>query len=252
MGNNSQANWSLHRARVRTPSRESSASPSSVLNRAPLADVERQTPPYGVRGDILLFTYRGHSMRPLFDERDILEVQAYGERSVAAGDVVLFESPGGGRWVVHRVTQVTPQGIHTRGDNNAAEDDWLLAPGQLYGRVVAAWRGDRRRPIAGGRAGRWLARLLQRWRVLRGTLVRVARLGRPLYRTLAEWGWLARRLPECCRPRLVAFQAPDGAQLRLLLGRRVVGHYDRERRRWLIRRLFRLLVDEASLPHPGE
>jgi len=197
----------------------------------------------------VLFGFRGNSMYPLLDERDILEVVPYAGQPVAMGDVILFEPPGRAGWTVHRVTQVTPQGIRTRGDNNTTEDEWSLSAADLRGRVVAAWRGARRRPIAGGRAGQLIAVLLHaRLALDRG----LARLGRPLYRMLAGRGWLARCLPPGWRPRPVAFQAPEGTRLRLVLGRRVVGQYDPERRRWLIRRPYRLLVDETSLPHPGE
>lgn len=198
-------------------------------------------------GNVLWFSFRGNSMHPLLDGWDILEVMPYGERRVAVGDVVVFVQPGSERWIAHRVIQVTSQGVRTQGDNNTSPDEWLLRQEELRGRVVAAWRGSRRRPVAGGRAGQLIASLLRLGLAFERGLVR---LGQPLYRALAGHGRLTRRLPRGWRPRPVAFQGAEGTQLRLIWGRRVVGQYDPDRHRWLIRRPYRLLVDEASLPHP--
>jgi hypothetical protein len=68
------------------------------------------------------------------------------------------------------------------------------------------------------------------------------------YRALAAWGPLRRLVPEGLRPRVVAFGADGQVQLRLVCGRRVVGHYEVRRRQWQIRRPWRLVVDEAMLP----
>ena len=64
---------------------------------------------------------------------------------------------------MHRVVRVTPAGIATLGDNNTKEDAMLLPPESIKGQVVAAWRGQKRRKIAGGLQGRLTRRWL-RWR----------------------------------------------------------------------------------------
>jgi len=192
-----------------------------------------------------LASYAGSSMYPTLDATDLLEIAPCAGRAVRPGDVILFASPEGGCAVVHRVVRVTPQGIRTRGDNAAHDDDWLLQPSEVRGRVVAAWRGRRRRMIAGGRPGWVLGRLLNARLWMDRNLSRPAR---SLYRALACRGILARRLPASWRPRPVVFRTPGHSQLRLLLGQRVAGHYDSRRQRWVIRPLYRLLVDEAALP----
>lgn len=189
-------------------------------------------------------------MWPTLREPDMLEIVPYGGRPVRVGDVVFFTPPEGDRSVVHRVVRVTPPGatpggIRTRGDNNSQDDAHLLQSTDITGRVVAAWRGQRRRKIAGGRAG-WLASYLFRWR---GVLDRrVSQLLHAPYRALARWGIVRRLLPACLRPRVVEFRVGGQSQLQLLLGKRVAGRYDARRRQWHIQRPFRLFVDESVLP----
>ncbi len=188
--------------------------------------------------------YAGPSMNPTLREPEILEIRPYGSRRPRVGDVALFASPETGQRVVHRVVRLTSAGIATRGDNNTQVDRCLLPPHCIEGQVVAAWRGQRRRRIAGGMLGRLAGRWLRWRRVLdRG----VAPLLRPLYRGLARGRVCARVLPAAFRPRVVVFQAGGCRQIRLLLGRRIIGRYDEQRQRWQIQRPFQLLVDGETL-----
>ncbi|MBN1978387.1 MAG: hypothetical protein JW918_13400, partial [Anaerolineae bacterium] len=120
-------------------------------------------------GAPLFFAHRGSSMNPTLHESDLLEIVPCGGdfpsprvgeggrggiRSARVGDVIALAPPEADHLVVHRVVRVTPEGVCTRGDNNAGEDGWRLGPERVIGRVVAAWRGRRRRRIFGGWAGR--------------------------------------------------------------------------------------------------
>jgi hypothetical protein len=194
---------------------------------------------------VLFCAYTGNSMSPTLDPSDLLEVRPGGERFPQLGDVVLCVPPGGKRAVVHRVVRMGPDGIATRGDNNAVEDAWRLGEEDIAGRIVAAWRGERRRTIAGGRAGRRWARWVRATRSLDRMASGVLH---PLVRTLERSRVLWNLLPAKARPQLVAFEAADGVRWRLVFRRREVGRFDREAGRWLICRPFRLLVDERMLP----
>lgn len=191
---------------------------------------------------VLFFAHRGSSMNPTLDEADLLEVAPYGGRPVRVGDVIAIAPPGGDHLIVHRVVRVTPDGVCTRGDNNAGEDGWCLQPAQIVGRAVAAWRGHRRRRVAGGWAGCLWARLVRTRRLLDQAL---SALLRPAYHGLARSGIVRRLTPPFLRPRLVVFGTGEKARPRLLLGRRVVGQYDALRQCWHIRRPFRLFLDET-------
>jgi len=180
--------------------------------------------------------YVGTSMNPTLSQEDILEVEPADPLMV--GDVVLFSSDH--RLVVHRVVRLGQDGIKTRGDNSDVVDPCLLMPQEIIGRVVGAWRGNRHRSIARGRAGQLFASYVRLRRLLYGKALRVVS---PTYISLSRWG-LLRPLGRLLRLRLVGFG--DG-ELRLMLGSRVAA-YCRPGREWVIRPPYRLIVNDSSLP----
>ena len=204
--------------------------------------------------------YTGPSMNPTLREPDLLQVEPYGNGPVRAGDVVCFKSPENNINIVHRVVSVGPRspvsgrpidggpkdGIRTRGDNNPRPDPWVLEADNLLGRVVAAQRGLRVRPILGGWTGRtiaWNVRLRKAvWRVVAGVVSGA-------YQSLVRSGPFVFLLPGGLRPRLVCFNGRGAATLKLLMGRLEIGRYDRERGEWQIRPPFRLFLDERTLPN---
>jgi SynChlorMet cassette protein ScmC len=198
-----------------------------------------------VPGAVFFAAYVGPSMNPTLREPEIMEIMPYDNRPFRVGDVAFFLPPKAEQPVVHRIVRVTPAGISTLGDNNTQEDPFLLQPKSIKGRVVAAWRGQKRRRIAGGLPGRLTRRWL-RWRRVLGR--GVSPLLRPLSLALSQRGLIARVLPAPFRPRVVVFRARGRDQLQLLLGRRFIGRYDDHRQQWQIQRPFQLLVDGRVLP----
>ena len=187
-------------------------------------------------------------MNPTLREPEIMEIAPYDGRSCRVGDVVFFLSPGSRQPVVHRIKRLTPAGISTLGDNNTREDPLLLQADSITGRVVAAWRGQKRRTIAGGMPGR----LTSHWRSWRRVLDRsVSPLLHPFYRALSHRGWIPRVLPLRLRPRVVVFHVHDRDQIQLLLGKRIIGRYDDQRRQWQIQRPYQLFVDGGVLASYG-
>ena len=202
-----------------------------------------------IPGAVFYAAYSGSSMDPTLRDPEILEIRPYGGRLPRAGDVVFFSPPETARPVVHRLIRVTRAGLRTRGDNNAQEDVFLLLPESVKGRVAAAWRGQKRRKIAGGFRGRLTNRWL-RWRRVahRG----LSRFLHPFYQALSRRGWIVRALPVSFRPRVVVFQARGRDQVRLLLGRRIIGRFDDNQHQWHIRRPFQLFVDGRLFPGPPD
>lgn len=195
-------------------------------------------------GAIFFAAYDGSSMNPTLREPEIMEIMPYEGRPLRVGDVALFLSPETDQLVVHRVVRVSPAGISTLGDNNTQEDDFLLPPERIQGQVVAAWRGQKRRRIAGG----FLGRLTSLWLGCRRVLDRgVSPLLHPLYQALSHWGRLAWLLPAPLRPRVVAFKVQGRDQFQLLLGQQIIGRYDDQRDQWQIQRPFQLIVDGKML-----
>lgn len=200
-----------------------------------------------VPGARFFAAYAGSSMHPTLREPEIMEIMPYDRRPLRVGDVAFFLPPEADQPVVHRVVRVTAAGISTRGDNNTRKDVFLLQSTSIQGQVVAAWRGQKRRKIAGGLPGRLTGRWLPWRRLLNGG---VSPLLHPLYQALSRWGWIAWMLPAACRPRVVVFHPHGREQLRLLLGSRIIGRYDDQRQQWQIQRPFQLLVDGRVLPRP--
>ncbi len=188
-------------------------------------------------------------MNPTLREPELMEIMPYGIRPLRVGDVAFFLPPEAYQPIVHRIIRVTPAGISTLGDNNTQEDTFLLQPKDIKGQVVAAWRGQKRREIAGGLQGQLTSRWL-RWR--RILVNDVSHLLRPLYYALSRCGLIARLLPAPFRPRVVVFQTQGQAQFRLLLGQHIIGRYDDQKRQWHIQRSFRLFVDGRALPRPQD
>jgi hypothetical protein len=197
-------------------------------------------------GAVFFAAYFGPSMNPTLRAPEIMEIMPYaGSTPLRVGDVAFFLSPKAHLPVVHRIVRVTPAGISTLGDNNTREDTFLLQPKDIKGQVVAAWRGQKRRKIAGGLQGR----LTSRWRRWRRVLdCGISPLLHPLYHALSHCGLIARLLPTPFRPRVVVFQTQGRDQFQLLLRHRIIGRYDDLKRQWQIQRPFHLFVDERALP----
>jgi signal peptidase I len=188
--------------------------------------------------------YQGPSMMPTLQEGDVLEIAAYEGRPIRVGDVILFSTAKGAHCVVHRVMAVDQMRIQARGDNNDQIDPWMIAPADVTGQVMVAWRGQKRMKIRGGIAGMLQSALIRMFRAIdRG----VSRRLHPLYRYLSVSGAFRCLLPRHILPRLFRFGGDGKAAYKLLFKTRVVGWYDEEYGIWRIRRPFRLFIDEHHL-----
>jgi hypothetical protein len=189
--------------------------------------------------------YVGPSMNPILREPEMMEIMPYDSRPLRVGDVAFFLSPEAEQPVVHRIVRVTPAGISTLGDNNTQEDTFLLQPKDIKGQVVAAWRGQKRRKIAGGLQGRMTSHWL-RWRRVFDR--NVSPLLHPLYQALSHRALIAWLVPAPFRPRIVVLNAQGRDQFQLLLRQRIIGRYDDQKHQWQIQRPFHLFVDGRALP----
>ena len=80
----------------------------------------------------------GHSMEPTYQTGDLVLTVRQGGYSV--GDVVVYEPPDpslAGRFVVHRITGVRPDGTYEiQGDNNPSADQWNPSDGDVQGQAI--------------------------------------------------------------------------------------------------------------------
>jgi len=183
-------------------------------------------------------------MNPIFKAGDLLNVVPYRKRTIRVGDIVVFYDAREDRKVVHRVVHIDACGARTRGDNSLKVDDCLVTGDMIIGRVDSIERSRRQIPVRNGRLGSLDARLLHAAKHIN---MAVSRRLRPLYHGLARSGVLRRPLAPFVKPRVVCYRRPTGTELQLLLGRWVIGRRLAGQDRWLIRRPFRLIVDETLL-----
>lgn len=193
-------------------------------------------------GSIRYCAYTGRSMHPTLSEADLLEIEQ--PSRICVGDVILFVSKDG--LVVHRVVDIVSEGFSTRGDNNNYHDPGLVAPEKIVGIVVAAWRGQVRRRIYGGRIGQtYQLFLCGRRRLYRECRSPLAHS----YRAASQLG-LPRLIKLFCRPRIVQFNINGDIDISLMLGVHIIGRYCKSSNCWQIPPPFRLFVDESVLPKP--
>jgi hypothetical protein len=193
-------------------------------------------------GSVYFCAQQGFSMNPTLCESDLLEIEAYiDSRPIRIGDVICFLPPAGYQPVVHRVVNVTPVGIRTKGDNASLVDPWAIQPDEVIGRVIRARRGKKRRIIYGGTVGRLWSCGLRGLKVLEHSLSY-------FYHRLARSGLLKFLIPIQKRTRVIAINKGDRRLFKLLLGNWLIGHYEPGMTQWQIQRPFRLFVDVKSLP----
>lgn len=120
----------------------------------------------------------------------------------------------------------------------------MLPIDAIVGRVVAAHSGQRRFAVPGGKQGMVRASL---GNARHRTLSVLSDLFGSAYHGLARTGLGNRLIPASLRPSIVAFGPALRQQLKLISGRREIGHYDVRDRQWKIKMPFRLIVNESDL-----
>lgn len=84
----------------------------------------------------------GSSMYPLFRHRqDSFRLEKIGDREVRKYDMILYRRSSG-KYVLHRVVGVRPEGYVLRGDNQF-ENEFPVRPDQVIARVCSFCRGGR-------------------------------------------------------------------------------------------------------------
>lgn len=184
--------------------------------------------------------YNGTSMHPTFKAGDLLWMTPYVERTIRAGDVIIFRALRADVNVAHRVISVSRRGIRTQGDNNEKTDEQFVEPETILGRVGRFERNGRICRAYGGIAGMMYFFLL---RVLRT----IVRLLRPPHRFFCALNILARIPFLRSKLRVVSFKRASGEELHLLFGSRLIGRCFPGKGGWWIKRPFRLFVDANSL-----
>ena len=87
-------------------------------------------------------TLNGNSMFPLVRwNRDYVTIAPL-DREIVLGDIVLFNEPETGRYVVHRVWKIEDDKVLTWGDHCDGPDGWI-PKGCVWGKINLIKRGKR-------------------------------------------------------------------------------------------------------------
>ena len=189
--------------------------------------------------------HSGRSMNPTLSHLDMLVVLPYGTKKIRAGDVILFRMKNG-KYIVHRVAEIiSPREVLTKGDNNQDLDPWVVSQDHILGKVVAAWRGDRRRVVFGGWCGLGVSGALK----IRIKLKKYfAYCFKPIFRSVT----ISIKSPEFITKRfklsVVWFHSSSRYPMHLRCGSRTIGRYDLHLGAWVVPLQFRLLVNYSQLP----
>jgi signal peptidase I len=190
----------------------------------------------------------GPSMYPTVKAGDLLILELPDGFTPVRGDVIVFRVPERTECITHRVIEVSSAALRTRGDNNISTDPWMVQPSWVIGKVTGVKRQAKRIAVRGGACGYAHFRLLRLGKFFSRPLIHALSPG---YHALARGRYVARIIPLQKRMRIISLKRPQGTELRLILGRLVVGRLPAGEEQWLIRRPFRLWVDESTLPKFG-
>jgi signal peptidase I len=76
------------------------------------------------------------SMEPHFKKGDLVLMQKV-DKDPKIGDIIMFGIRGNKEPIIHRISMITAEGgIITKGDNNPAEDSWILTKINIIGKAV--------------------------------------------------------------------------------------------------------------------
>jgi signal peptidase I len=191
--------------------------------------------------------YKGSSMYPTLKAGDILNIFLYnhGQRK-DVGDIVAFQCPKWNTIVVHRIVSVCQKGLLTKGDNSLRNDDWVLSPNNIIGRINSVKRDGKNIFILNGFWGKHYVRFVRAMRFIEKTLLLV--ILSPIYHWLSDKRIFHILILNRGKFQLYCFKRGVELELQLLFDRRVIGRLLPYQKQWHIKRPFRLFVDKNSLP----
>ncbi len=180
------------------------------------------------------FRYSGTSMRTTFKPGQVLYVHPRA-KGVQPGDVVVYRKDG--EYIVHRVKEVQPGHVITRGDNNPNDDLEFILLDDIVGVVEKVDEWGNSHPVAGGRKGLWVARL--RWELTAFFNWLRPVIGAP-YRWLKTRRWVSR----VWHPGVTTIQLRtlDGVMVKYLVRGKTVATWQPRNARFTCRRPYDLII----------
>ncbi len=192
--------------------------------------------------------YKGPSMNPTFKNADLLEVVPYDRRKIKRGDVITFMPLNSEISITHRVISVCEEGVRTLGDNNNNVDEGYVQPKDIVGCVIHARRNGRQLYIYNGMMGRIYSVIIRSIRRIKIMFRPIRVILRTIYLYTCRSGLFRKYIPLKTDLRIFSFSRPNGIELQLFWGNRIIGRLAPGALQWHIKPPYKLFVDVASLP----
>ena len=190
------------------------------------------------------FVYMGTSMFPTLKAPDLLHIKPYGESKVKKGDVIAFTDPGNNETIAHRVILVKKDIIRTQGDNNNIIDEKDITKENIIGKIVFAERQNRKIRIHGGARGYLQSRI---FKTIKSVDKAVSFCLHGIYRLIAENIFLKRMFSRYIPWKIIFFNKTKDKEIQVVIGNWVIGRMLPGHNEFMIKRPFRLFVDETEI-----
>jgi signal peptidase I len=186
----------------------------------------------------------GSSMNPTLRDFDIIYVLPVEGNEIRVGDVISFYAIDNSKLTTHRVVSVQSGCLTTRGDNNGRVDPDPIQFENVFGRVMFARRGERIIRINGGMARRLRNRLRNVYRMMRKAALKP--LKSLSYRFLQS-NKIRNLIARYIEIHVYSFKKARGVDLKLFIGRRLIGVFPAGAKSWRIDFPFRFILSEDEL-----
>ena len=89
---------------------------------------------YALHTDTPVVAVFSESMVPIYLKGDMIVIQ--GTQDVKVGDIIVYESQLYKYPIIHRVIEVSTEGVRTKGDNNSGPDPWVTPLDKVRGKAI--------------------------------------------------------------------------------------------------------------------
>jgi len=186
----------------------------------------------------------GPSMYPTLRSGDGLKLRTYQRPTdMRIGDVIVYPHPHRPVDVVHRIINIVPDGVITRGDNNNLIDPYTVGFDEIKGKVVAVKRGARTLAMAGGLVGRCRHKLMLARKYAMPYIKMPPRL---VSDGITRWG-LLRIFHPLLNLRILRIESSGRQRWILMAGRKAIGTRRSAAEAWQIRFPYKLVIDPGRL-----
>ncbi len=186
----------------------------------------------------------GPSMYPTLRPGDGIQIAGYQKMDeMRVGDVIVYPHPTKPTDVVHRIVEIGPGWVRTRGDNNNSVDPYTVIYRDIAGKVVSVKRKTRLIPIRGGRIGYFVHKvgLLRRFFLDNGSTPIKA-----VSKVIVNSG-ISNVFNPFMKTKVLQIRRGNEMEWILMVGKRAAGRRSAESENWRIRFPYKYFISRRFL-----